>query len=293
MKVMKGHSITNALTIDVEDYFMVSAFADVVKFEEWQNYESRVEQNTLRILDLLDRCSVKATFFVLGWVAQHYPKLVREIYNRGHEIACHGYNHRLAYDLSLKEFREDTRRSKALIEDAAGVAVIGYRAASYSILKKSLWALDILIEEGFAYDSSIFPIYHDRYGYPEFSRFATKVHREGAGEIVEVPLSTIRLLGRNIPIAGGGYLRFFPAWFTEWGIRRINEKEKQSAVIYLHPWELDTEQPRLRGRTFSVFRHYINIETTEIKLHRLLQLFRFETIKAAFGLDKAYPYGSE
>jgi len=245
----------NALSIDVEDYYMVSGFADIVKFEAWHRYESRVERNTLNILDILDEYGVKATFFVLGWVAEYYPKLIREIHDRGHEVASHGYKHQLVYDLSLKEFQEDTRRSKALIEDAIGVEIVGYRAASYSILKRSLWALDILIEEGFAYDSSIFPIHHDRYGYPEFNRFAVIVERNNAGKILEVPLSTVQLLGRNVPIAGGGYLRLFPIQFIEWGIRRLNELEKQPVVIYLHPWEIDPGQPRLKNGIISTFRH--------------------------------------
>lgn len=274
----------NALTIDVEDYFMVSAFADVIKFGDWSSYESRVARNTNRVLDLLDEYGVKATFFTLGWVAEHHPKLIREIHHRGHEIACHGYNHRLAYDLSLQEFREDTKRSKTLIEEVTGTSIVGYRATSYSLIKETFWALDILIEEGFTYDSSIFPIYHDRYGYPEFNRFSMKVSRPGIGEILEIPLSTIRLFGRNVPIAGGGYLRLFPLWFIEWGLRRLNEKEKQPAIIYLHPWELDTEQPRLNGSRRSVFRHYINLETTAVKLHRLLKVFRFGPVNQVFNI---------
>lgn len=274
----------NALTIDVEDYFMVSAFADVVRFEDWHKYESRVERNTHRILDLLDENGVKATFFVLGWVAEHYPKLVREISSRGHEVACHGYNHRLAYDLTLQEFRGDTLKSKKLIEDTIGMSVNGYRATSYSIMEHTLWALDVLIEEGFIYDSSIFPIYHDRYGYPEFSRFFTRVSRQGLGDIFEIPLSTIRLFGRNIPVAGGGYLRLFPLRFIDWGLRRLNEKENQPAIVYIHPWELDTEQPKLNGRRLSVLRHYINMETTVTKLSRLLKVFRFGPINRVFHM---------
>lgn len=273
----------NALSIDVEDYFMVSAFANVVKFEDWSKYESRVEQNTYKILDLLEDHKVKATFFVLGWVAEHYPKLIREIHSRGHEVACHGYSHRLAYDLNLQEFREDTRKAKGLIEDVIGGGVKGYRATSYSIMEHTLWALDILIEEGFTYDSSIFPIYHDRYGYPGFSRFPVKVSRLGVGEVVEIPLSTVRLLGRNIPIAGGGYLRLFPSRFTRWGLRRLNKKENQPAIVYLHPWEIDVGQPRLNGNMLSLFRHYVNMKSTEGKLQRLLETFRFAPIREVFS----------
>ena len=272
----------NALTIDVEDYFMVTAFSDVVKFDDWSNYESRVENNTLQILDILDEYKVSATFFTLGWVAEHYPKLVHEIHRRGHEVASHGYNHRLTYDLSLQEFREDIRRSKALLEDIIGESIVGYRATSYSITKRSLWALDILIEEGFTYDSSIFPVHHDIYGYPDFSRFPVKIHREGVGDILEIPLSTINVLGKNIPIAGGGYLRLFPIWFTEWGIQRLNVKEGKPVIVYIHPWELDPKQPRLNGRRLSIFRHHINMETTSSKLRGLLSKFKFGPINQVF-----------
>lgn len=274
--------MVNALTIDVEDYFMVSAFADIVKFEDWPRYESRVERSTRQILDLLESYGVKATFFVLGWVAEHQPGLIREIHARGHEIACHGYNHRLAYNLSLKEFQDDTRRSKRLIEDTIGAPVAGYRAASYSIMEHSLWALDVLIEEGFLYDSSIFPIHHDFYGYPTFNRFPIRVQRAGVGNILEVPLSTLRFFGKNFPIAGGGYLRLFPIRFIEWGIRRLNETERQPAVLYLHPWEVDIEQPRLNGRRLSVLRHYIHMDRTMAKLQHLLNTFQFGPIQKVF-----------
>ena len=280
----------NALTIDLEDYFMVSAFAGVIKFEEWPSYKSRLEMNTHRILDLLDEHGVKATFFALGWVAEHQPKLIREIHCRGHEVACHGYNHQLAYDLSLKEFHEDIRKSKSLIEDITGMGVIGYRAASYSVIKRSLWVLDVLIEEGFLYDSSIFPIYHDRYGYPGFNRFPVSISRKGFGEILEVPLSTIRILGKNIPIAGGGYLRLLPIRFVEWGINILNNKESQPAIIYFHPWEIDAAQPRLNGSRISSFRHYINLDKTYVKIKRLLETFQFAPISKVFASKfKAQP----
>lgn len=273
----------NALTIDVEDYFMVSAFADVVRFEEWSGYESRIERSTTTVLDILDDHGVKATFFVLGWVAEHYPGVVKEIHRRGHELASHGYSHRLAYDLSPEEFREDTRRSKALIEDISGEAVSGYRAASYSITKRSLWALDILIEEGFTYDSSIFPIHHDRYGYPEFSRFPLVVEKKGSGGILEIPLTTVRLLGKNIPVAGGGYLRLLPLSLVKWSIRRLNRGEGEPAVIYIHPWELDPDQPRLNGSVLSSFRHNVNLEKTADKVKGLLAAFEFAPVREVFA----------
>jgi polysaccharide deacetylase family protein (PEP-CTERM system associated) len=273
----KHQPIFNALTIDVEDYFMVSAFADVIKFEDWHTHESRIERNTHRLLDLLHEYGVKATFFVLGWIAEHYPKLVKEIYASGHEIACHGYNHRLIYDLTPEQFREDVRIAKGLLEDIAGVRVIGYRAASYSIIKETLWALDILIEEGFRYDSSIFPIYHDRYGLPEADRFPHTIKREN-GEIIEFPPSTYPLFNQNIPVAGGGYLRLFPLRITKTAIRRINEKENNIAILYIHPWEIDAQQPRLNGKWQSKMRHYINLGSTMPKLKAFLDEFRFKPL---------------
>src|SRR3990172_5921277 len=267
----------NALTIDVEDYFMVTAFSDVVKTEDWSKYESRVENNTLQILDIFDEYEVKATFFTLGWVAEHYPKLVREIHTRGHEVASHGYNHRLAYDLSPKEFREDTKKSKSIIEDVIGKTVTGYRAASYSIMKRSLWVLDILIEEGFTYDSSIFPIYHDRYGLPGAERFPHIINRNG-GRLYEFPPSTYRVIGLNIAISGGGYLRLLPLCITKSAIKRINEKENQPAIIYIHPWEIDPHQPKLNGRWRSKLRHRINLNSTLPKLKTFLKEFQFKPL---------------
>ncbi|MBI5235101.1 MAG: DUF3473 domain-containing protein [Deltaproteobacteria bacterium] len=272
----------NALTIDVEDYYMVSAFTDVVKFEDWPNFESRVEMNTLRLLDLLARTNVKATFFVLGWVAERHPGLIKEIHKAGHELASHGYRHQLVYDQNEAEFGANVGRSKKTIEDISGEAVTGFRAASYSITKRSLWALDVLAAEGFRYDSSIFPIYHDRYGYPEFSRFPVNVGSNGA-RILEIPPSTIKLLGRNVPIAGGGYLRMFPLQFLEWGIKSLNKKERQSAVIYLHPWEIDPDQPRINGGRLSVIRHNMNTHKTLARLTRLLKNFRFAPMRDVFA----------
>ena len=282
----------NALTIDVEDYYMVSAFADVIRFEDWPSHESRVERNTRRVLALLDEYGVKATFFVLGWVAERYPELVRGIHAEGHEVACHGYNHRLIYELTPEQFREDTHTAKGILEDITGTPVRGYRATSYSVVKDTLWALDILIEEGFLYDSSIFPIHHDRYGFPEAERFCARMKRNGSGDLLEIPPSTIRIFGKNLPIAGGGYLRLFPAGLVEWGIRSINEKEGQPAVVYVHPWELDPEQPKLNGRRISVFRHYINLDKTIFKLRRLLGAFRFAPMHEVFAAKLACPLPS-
>jgi len=265
----------NSLTIDVEDYYQVSAFESIVRFEDWDRHESRVERNTCRILDLLDERHIKATFFVLGWVAERQPKLVRTIHERGHEVASHGYSHQRVYTQPPDRFREETRRSKRVLEDITGRRVAGYRAASYSITPKSLWALDILIEEGFLYDSSIFPIYHDRYGMPSYHRYGHVLTVQGKGQLIEVPLSTVRLASVNIPIAGGGYLRLFPYAFTRWAIRHLNDIERQPAVVYLHPWEVDPQQPRLGARGVSRLRHYLNLDKTEWRLIRLLHDFRF------------------
>ncbi len=269
----------NALTIDVEDYYMVSAFADRIRFEDWPRYESRVEMNTERILDLLTKQNVKATFFILGWIAEQRPKLVRDIHSAGHEIACHGYNHRLIYRMTPSQFREDVHRAKGILEDITGDPIIGYRAASYSVVKETLWALDILIEEGFLYDSSIFPIYHDRYGLPGADRFPHVIER-GNGRIKEFPPTTYQVFGQNIPVAGGGYLRVFPLPVIKTAIRRINEKEKQAVIMYLHPWEIDVNQPRMNGRWRSKVRHYINLDSTLPKLMSLLCEFSFKELSS-------------
>ena len=267
----------NAMSIDVEDYFMVSAFSNVVNLDEWPNYEIRVEPNTRTILDLFAKHGIRATFFTLGWIAERNPGLIRDIRSAGHEIACHGYNHRLVYDLTAGEFREDIRRAKGILEGITGTPVLGFRAASYSIVKRSLWAIDVLIEEGFKYDSSIFPIHHDRYGLPGAERFPHIIKRSG-GTIFEFPPSTYRLFGQNVPIAGGGYLRLFPFWATRAMVKKINKKEKQPVNFYLHPWEIDTDQPRLNGRRLSEFRHYINLKTTMPKLESLAKEFKFKPI---------------
>lgn len=275
----------NALTIDVEDYYMVSAFADVVRFEEWGTYESRVERNTYRILALLDDHGAKATFFILGWVAERCSRLVRDIHAAGHEIACHGYNHRLVYDLTPAQFRDDVRHAKGILEQSIGSPVVGYRAASYSITDKSLWALDILTEEGFHYDSSIFPIRHDRYGMPHAERFPHVIKRT-CGTISEYPPSTLKILGQNIPMAGGGYIRLLPARFIACGIERIN-RDGQPAVIYFHPWEIDPGQPRIRTGLKSRFRHYLNLDKTLSRITLLLQQFRFAPLQRLLTEEKS------
>ena len=265
----------NALTIDVEDYYHVSAFEAVVPFADWERYESRVEKNTHRILDLLDAYTTKATFFVLGWVAERHPGLIRTLVARGHEVASHGYAHRRVYTQTPEQFRTETQRSKCLLEDTLGQPIRGYRAASYSITAQSLWALDVLKEEGFVYDSSIFPIRHDLYGIPSHPRFCSLLPGPSSASLVEFPLSTLRFGGTNFPIAGGGYLRLFPYAYTRWGIRYLNRREGQPAAVYLHPWELDPEQPRLPAGRLSRFRHYTNLHRMEERFVRLLQDFSF------------------
>lgn len=271
--------IVNAMTVDVEDYFQVSAFDAVVSRDRWGEYESRVVANTDRLLSIFDEAGVHATFFVLGWVAERKPGLVRRIVSAGHEIASHGYGHLLVYEQRPDEFREDVRRAKSVLEAACGQPVRGYRAPSFSITLRSLWALDVLIEEGFAWDASVFPIRHDRYGIPSAPRHPYTVgHSAGVGTLLEVPASTVRLAGFHFPIAGGGYFRLLPYGWTRSGISRVNSIERKPVVFYLHPWEIDPGQPRFDVPWFSQFRHYRHLAKTECRLNRLLSDFRFDTI---------------
>ncbi len=268
----------NALTIDLEDYYHVTAFDHIIGRHNWENMESRIEVILEKILLILDSYSVKATFFVLGWVAERHPILIRTIVNQGHEIASHGYNHKMITDHSQESFKEDIQKTTKILEDITDAKIKGYRAPTFSINASSLWALNILMEQGYSYDSSIFPIRHDRYGIPNARRFPHIIKLEESGDIKEFPPSTIKLLKWNLPIAGGGYLRLFPLKFIEWGIKRINNLEKQPAVIYLHPWEFDPEQPRIPTNRLCRFRHYVNLGTTEKKLRHLIEKFRFTTL---------------
>lgn len=267
----------NAMTVDVEDYFHVSAFADIVDPEKWASYESRVCRNTDRLLGLFDRANVRATFFVLGCVAEQFPELIRRIRGAGHELASHSFDHGLVYDKTAETFRADLRRARHAIADATGVAVTGYRAPSYSLVTKSLWAFDVLIEEGYTFDSSIYPIRHDRYGIPTWPRHPHRVERD-AGSLWELPGSTVRYLGTNLPMGGGGYFRLLPYRWTSAGIMRLNEIEQRPAIFYLHPWEIDDEQPRLPASLLSRVRHYTNLDRTEARLKRLLGDFQFGTV---------------
>ena len=281
-RVSASARIVNAMTVDVEDYFQVSAFDDVVDRADWDRMESRVERNTHRLLDLFDQFDVRATFFVLAWVGERVPGLVGEIDRRGHEVASHGYAHRLVYDQSREAFRDDVRRARAILQDASGQAVVGYRAPSYSITARSLWALDVLIDEGYEYDSSIFPVRHDRYGLPGSPRHQ-HVRQGPGGSLVELPPATVRAGGVTLPAAGGGYFRLLPYAWTRWALTRVNGRERQPAVFYVHPWEIDPDQPRLPARGLSRFRHYRNLSQTEPRLRRLLRDFRFGPMRELIG----------
>ncbi len=274
----------NILSIDVEDYFHVEAFAGVVKRSDWDSYSCRVETNTLRLLDILDQHNAQATFFILGWVAERYPRLVQEIVRRGHEPACHSYWHRLIYSLDPEEFRRDTARAKDVIEQAGATPVYGYRAPSYSITLQSLWALDILAEMGFTYDSSIFPIRHDVYGIAGAPRFPFRIETAGSS-LMEYPITTFRWLGSaNLPVGGGGYLRMLPSFYTNFGIRRAHN-ESLPLIVYLHPWEIDPEQPRIAAPLKSRIRHYTNLRKMESRLSDLLQRTSFSSFRES-GWDQ-------
>jgi polysaccharide deacetylase family protein (PEP-CTERM system associated) len=285
------HRVVNAMTIDVEDYFHVSVFDGLVSRADWHVMESRVDRNTRRLLDVFDDAGVRSTFFVLGWVAERQGRLVQEIVARGHEVASHGFAHRLVYDQTADAFRADVRRAKQVLEEAAGRPVIGYRAPSYSITPRSLWALDILAEEGYEYDSSIFPIHHDRYGIPVSARHPYRITR-GGRSLVEIPGSTTRVGPMNLPIAGGGYFRLLPYWWTRWGISRVNRIEHSPVVFYLHPWEIDPDQPRLQAGRLGRFRHYRNLSTTEARLRQLLTDFRFAAIETVMSKALKAPVAS-
>ncbi|MGH9775417.1 MAG: XrtA system polysaccharide deacetylase [Candidatus Acidiferrales bacterium] len=267
--------IRNILTVDVEDYFQVEAFANTVPRSSWDFWPSRVVENTRVILDLFDRHDVKATFFFLGWVAKKFPKLVDEVRIRGHEPACHSFWHRPVYSLTPNEFREDTRLAKEVIEQACGTQVLGYRAPSWTITNESMWALDVLAEEGFVYDSSIYPIHHDICGVPGAHRFPYTLTTGKGHSLREFPPSTARFGRFTLPVAGGGYLRILPFRMNEWAFRQITEQYRQGVVVYFHPWEIDPDQPRIRGKLRSSFRHYTNLRKMKGRLETLLSKHSF------------------
>ncbi|MFH1593710.1 MAG: XrtA system polysaccharide deacetylase [Candidatus Omnitrophota bacterium] len=275
----------NILTIDVEDYFQVENFKKRVKFADWENYEGRVSKNTYAILDILEGAKAHATFFILGWVAERYPRLVKDIHAKEHEVASHGYSHEPIYDQSMEDFQADLKKSKLVLEDMISEKIRGYRAPSFSMTEKTISALDVLDEEGFEYDSSIFPVHRDRGGMVNAKRFPHKLE-QGNSSIWEIPISTMRLLGQNIPFSGGGYFRLLPYWLVKKGIEALN-KENQPAIVYLHPWEIDPEQPRINGGIIGNFRHYINLDKTERKLEKLLNDFEFGTVRSCLDSYKS------
>lgn len=281
MPVYNGlyQNMQNIMTVDVEDYFQVAALAESIKVSEWEGIPTRVVNNTQRLLDLFDQHNIKVTHFILGWVADKHPELVAEIHQRGHEVASHGYSHQLIYNQSPEVFRNETIRSKSLLEDITGSQVLGYRAASYSITRKSLWALDILGECGFTYDSSIFPIVHDRYGIPNSPKDPYYIKTAEGHQLLELPLSTESWFGQTIPIAGGGYFRLYPYWLSKFLYRR-REKKQQPFIFYLHPWEVDAEQPKVDVSWFSRFRHYNNLDKCESRLSNLISEFKFDTMQS-------------
>lgn len=274
-----SRTVTNALTIDVEDYFQVSAFAPYIRRDDWDTRECRVERNVDRILGLLEEQDTKATFFTLGWVAERYPAMVRRIVDGGHELASHGYGHQRASDLTPQQLYEDVHRAKTILEDIGGQAVLGYRAPSFSIGTANLWALDTLLEAGYRYSSSIYPVKHDHYGMPDAPRFAHEV-RPG---LIEVPPTTLRLFDRNLPSSGGGFFRLLPYGVSRWMLQQVNSRDAQSAIFYFHPWEIDESQPRISGIDAKTrFRHYVNIDRNERKLRRLLRDFRWGRMDRIF-----------
>jgi polysaccharide deacetylase family protein (PEP-CTERM system associated) len=271
--------IVNALTIDVEDYFQVSAFADHVSRDDWDTMPCRVERNIDRILALLADADVRATFFTLGWIAERYPDLIRRIGDAGHELASHGFSHRRATDQQRGEFLADIRLAKAVLEDISGKGVSGYRAPSFSVGPGNVWAFDCINEAGYRYSSSVYPIRHDHYGVPDGQRFA---HESSAG-VLELPVATVRMFSKNWPAGGGGYFRLLPYFISRWSIRRINDVDRKPAMFYFHPWELDPDQPRVKGiRAKTRFRHYVNLKRTEPRLRRLVADFRWDRVDRVF-----------
>jgi len=274
----------NAFTVDVEDYFHVAALSSVITRDSWTTREYRVEANTERLMALLAERHVSGTFFVLGWVAERSPSLVKRIASAGHEVACHGFSHRLIYQQDEPEFREETARSKGFLEDLTGKPVLGYRAASFSITRDSLWALDALIDLGFRYDSSVFPIRHDLYGLPDARPEPNRITAPSGRTLAEFPMSTAKFLGLTVPVSGGGYFRILPYWLTRAGLRQINEEGQRPFSFYLHPWEVDPGQPRIRAGLFSRFRHYTNLARCESRLRRVLSEFSFAPMREVLGL---------
>ena len=272
--------IVNAVSIDVEDYFQVSAFEKAIDRKNWDKLEHRVVRNMDKVFEIFSGLDVKATFFTLGWVAERYPDIVRKIIENGHELASHGYGHQRVTDLTRDQFIEDLNRAKKILEDISGTEISGYRAPSYSIGKKNIWALEALSETGHKYSSSIYPIKHDHYGYPEAPRFAFKDKKTG---LIEIPITTMKLFSKLFPAGGGGFFRFYPYPVSKWAINRVNLLDAQPTVFYFHPWELDPDQPRQKNiSSKSRFRHYLNLDKTESRLRRLLVDFKWGRMDDVF-----------
>lgn len=286
-----NRQVTNAITVDVEDWFHVSVLRHIIPFEAWDRQESRIKPNLTRIIRLFEEYGVKATFFVLGWLAEKYPEIVEVIVSHGHEIGSHGYAHRVIYEHSPDEFKRDLDKSITLLEKIGGHEIKYYRAPSYSITRDSLWAFEILMERGIEYDSSVFPIKHDLYGIKEVPRFPFFIEFANGKKLVELPPSTLKVAGENIPISGGGYLRLFPFWFIQNGLKKINEDGKP-VIFYFHPWELDPGQPKLQMSPIARFRHYSNLESTEKRIRHLLESFLFSSIGDVIkntAIDEQWP----
>lgn len=272
--------VTNALTIDVEDYFQVSAFENNIDRKTWDSLEHRVSRNMDKIFEIFSQANVKSTFFILGWVAERYPDIVKKIIENGHELASHGYGHQRVSDLTRVQFTQDVTHAKNILEDISGHEIKGYRAPSYSIGKKNIWALEVLAETGHQYSSSIYPIQHDHYGYPEAPRFVFKDTKTG---LIEIPITTVQLFSRLFPAGGGGFFRFYPYFLSKWALNRVNKTDGQAAVFYLHPWELDPDQPRQKNISRkSNFRHYLNLSKTESRLRQLLSDFEWSSMSEVF-----------
>ena len=278
------NTITHAMTVDVEDYFHVAAFNKVINADEWDKWPCRVEANTNKLLQLFADSNIKITFFILGWVAERYPELVKAIHAQGHEIASHGYSHQLIYKQDQNVFREETAKSKRILEDLTQVQITGYRAASYSITRKSLWALDTLAELGFTWDSSIFPTRHDNYGIPGSPEEPYKIVTSSGKILTEFPLTTAKVFGQTVPAAGGGYFRQYPYALSRWLFERASNNQTKPQIFYLHPWEIDPDQPRVPNASwFSNFRHYTNLSRCLPRLERMIDDFQFGTISQSLG----------
>jgi len=277
---MTGQRITNALTVDVEDYFQVSALAPHIDRASWDRRECRVERNVERLLSLFAEHDARATFFTLGWIAERYPHLVRRVLSAGHELASHGYGHLRCTEQSRTELLADVRRAKEVLEDVGGEPVLGYRAPSFSIGANNGWAFDVLLEAGYRYTSSVYPVHHDHYGMPDAPRFPYDA-RPG---LRELPITTVRVLGRNLPAGGGGYFRLLPYGVSRWALRHVNDVDARPTIFYLHPWEIDPMQPRIAGTTLKTrFRHYVNLARTEVRLASLLRDFRWDRVDKVFA----------